>query len=67
MIKNNETVINKIIAVYEDGSILPPCGRCREFISQIDNENTETIIVLPELEELPLKDLLPESWDKKWN
>ncbi len=67
MIKNNETVINKIIAVYEDGSILPPCGRCREFISQIDNKNIETIIVLPELEELLLKDLLPESWDKKWN
>ncbi|SUU93269.1 Cytidine deaminase [Anaerococcus octavius] len=67
MIKNNETVINKIIAVYEDGSILPPCGRCREFISQIDNKNIETIIVLPELEELLLKDLLPESWDYKWD
>lgn len=67
MIKNNETVINKIIAVYEDGSILPPCGRCREFISQIDNKNIETIIVLPELEEVLLKDLLPESWDYKWN
>lgn len=27
MLKKNETVIKTIIAVFEDGSILPPCGR----------------------------------------
>lgn len=67
MVKNNETAIKRIIAVFEDGSILPPCGRCREFISQIDNHNIETQIVLPEMEEVLLKDLLPERWDGKWN
>ena len=45
----------------------PPCGRCREFIAQIDNQNIETQIVLPEMEEVLLKDLLPERWDGKWN
>ncbi|WP_232510066.1 cytidine deaminase family protein [Tetragenococcus halophilus] len=29
MLKNGKTQITKLIAVYEDGSILPPCGRCR--------------------------------------
>jgi len=67
MVKNNETAIKRIIAVFEDGSILPPCGRCREFIAQIDNQNIETQIVLPEMEEVFLKDLLPERWDGKWN
>lgn len=65
MVKNNETVIEKIIAVYEDGSILPPCGRCREFISQIDDQNLKTTIILPELKEVLLQDLLPERWDSK--
>ena len=67
MVKNNETAIKRIIAVFEDGSILPPCGRCREFIAQIDNQNIETQIVLPEMEEVLLKDLLPERWYGKWN
>ncbi len=66
MVKNNETAIKRIVAVYEDGNILPPCGRCREFIAQIDDRNMETKTVLPEMKEVPLKDLLPERWDSKW-
>ncbi|HCR3189319.1 cytidine deaminase [Enterococcus faecalis] len=66
MVKNNETVIEKIVAVYEDGSILPPCGRCREFISQINDKNMNTRIILPGLKEVLLQELLPERWDYKW-
>jgi cytidine deaminase len=47
MVKNKETAIKKIIAVFEDGSILPPCGRCREFIAQIDDRNILAQIVMP--------------------
>lgn len=65
MLKNNETVIKRIIAVYEDGSILPPCGRCREFIAQVDDHNMKTKIILPEMKEFLLQDLLPERWDSK--
>ncbi|BAK94262.1 cytidine deaminase [Tetragenococcus halophilus] len=67
MLKNGKTQITKLIAVYEDGSILPPCGRCREFISQLDNNNYETKILLPTLRETSLNKLLPERWDDKWN
>lgn len=67
MIKNGETEIKKIIAVFEDGSILPPCGRCREFIAQINDQNIKTQIIMPELKEALLQDLLPERWDNKWN
>ena len=67
MVKNNETEIKMLIAVFEDGSILPPCGRCREFIAQIADQNIETRIILPEMKEVLLQDLLPERWDNKWN
>ncbi|AYW49947.1 cytidine deaminase [Tetragenococcus halophilus] len=67
MLKSGMTQIIKLIAVYEDGSILPPCGRCREFISQLDNNNNRTKILLPALRETSLNELLPERWDDKWN
>lgn len=67
MLKIGETKIKQIVAVYEDGSILPPCGRCREFIAQIDDSNIATLILLPNLRELPLRELLPERWDDKWS
>lgn len=66
MVKNGETAIKQIVAVFEDGSILPPCGRCREFISQIHDDNLRTTVVLPELRSLALSELLPEQWDAKW-
>ncbi len=31
MVTNGEYIIKKIVTVIEDGTILPPCGRCREF------------------------------------
>jgi cytidine deaminase len=32
MITAGKNKIIKLIAVYKDGTIIPPCGRCREFI-----------------------------------
>ena len=46
MLKNRETKIKRIVAVYEDGSILPPCGRCRELMSQLDLYNENTMVVV---------------------
>lgn len=67
MVKNQETVIEQIVAVFEDGNILPPCGRCREFMAQINEQNLEAKIILPEMKEVLLRDLLPERWDGKWS
>lgn len=67
MIKSGQTKIKRIIAVYQDGSILPPCGRCREFIAQIDDENRAALVVMPEMREVALENLLPERWDSKWS
>lgn len=63
MLKSGETEISKIIAVDRKGKILPPCGRCREFISRVDEKNLETAVILPGEIECKLKDLLPDRWD----
>lgn len=67
MLKNGETKIKKIVAVYEDGSVLPPCGRCRELILQLDIENENVVVAIDNDREVTLKELLPARWDKKWD
>src|SRR5262245_60297163 len=46
MITAGESRVIKMIAVDWDGQVLPPCGRCREFISQLhdDNLNVEVMV-----------------------
>lgn len=44
MINKDETHIKEIVAVYKDGTVFSPCGRCREMISQIDINNYDTDI-----------------------
>ncbi len=61
MVTAGENRIEKIVAVYEDGSIVAPCGRCREFMYQICYENLNTKILLSG-GECTLKDLLPHIW-----
>lgn len=67
MLKHGETKIKRIVAVYEDGSILSPCGRCRELISQLDLDNENTVVAINNDQKVTLKELLPERWDKKWD
>ncbi len=63
MVTNGEYRIKKIVAVSSDG-ILPPCGRCRELMSQIDDKNWNTQIIVGKNRIVKLKDLLPERWKK---
>ncbi len=65
MVTHGEHKIKKIVAVSEDGKILPPCGRCREFMHQIHEENLNTEIIIDKNKVVKLKDLLPYPWDKK--
>jgi len=61
MIKHRETVIKTIVAVTLE-SVLPPCGRCRELLVQVDPANFQTEVILPENEVRPLTELLPQHW-----
>lgn len=63
MVTAGEHRIVKIVAVWRDDAgrlyALPPCGRCREFIRQIDPTNLDTDIVLGIHRSALLRDLLP--------
>ncbi len=66
MFLNQEYRIKRIVAVCADGTILPPCGRCREFMYEVDQKNNDTEIVLEKNRVVKLKDLLPEPWQNKF-
>lgn len=59
MITHEESRITKIVAVGRNGKILPPCGRCREFIYLVNNENVETEVLVAEKKVVKIKELLP--------
>jgi cytidine deaminase len=64
MITAGENHVLKMIAVGWDGSIMPPCGRCREFISQLHSENPNAEVMVSDGVVLTLRKLLPYDWKK---
>ncbi|HDK7161150.1 TPA: cytidine deaminase [Clostridium botulinum] len=63
MITAGENRITKVVAVYEDGTIIPPCGRCREFICQIHDENYKCEVMIKKDMIININDLLPYRWE----
>jgi cytidine deaminase len=63
MVTAGEYRILKIVAVWRDEEgrlhVLAPCGRCREFIQQIDPANIDTEVVLSRDRSARLRELLP--------
>ena len=64
MLKNRETQIEMIVALNSDG-IIPPCGRCRELLFQVDNKNIKTKIYLSAEKYTTLDELLPHRWESR--
>lgn len=63
MVTRGEQSIARIVAVLGDGTVLPPCGRCREFMRQIDPGNLDrTEVLLGRDKAVKLRDLLPHPW-----
>jgi cytidine deaminase len=50
MVTAGEYRIATIVAVWRDDDgllyVLPPCGRCREFIRQVDPADLDTEVIL---------------------
>lgn len=59
MITAGESRIVKLVSVYKDETIIPPCGMCREFISQIHDENLNCEVMLEKDVVVTIGDLLP--------
>ena len=62
MLKDRETKIQMIVALTEKGNVIPPCGRCRELLYQVNVENLDTQIIIEDEKVVSLRDLLPHTW-----
>jgi cytidine deaminase len=56
----------KVVAVWRprggvDVHVVPPCGWCREFISQLAPPGRDTIVVLGEQDSVAVSQLLPQN------
>jgi cytidine deaminase len=68
MITAGETAIARVVAISGDGKILPPCGRCRELMYEIDASNLEaTLVIVGQKKAILLKELLPHPYHEVWN
>ncbi|MBD3304563.1 cytidine deaminase [Candidatus Woesearchaeota archaeon] len=65
MVKNGETRIRKIVAATFDGTVLPPCGRCRELMFQLNKENLDTGVIVSKDKKAKLRELLPYPWQER--
>ena len=62
MITAGESRVVKLAAVCDGVGVVPPCGRCREFLYQINHENLRCEILLKN-RVATLDELLPERWE----
>lgn len=60
MLTAGESRVEQIAAVGWDKSIMPPCGRCREFLMQLGNP--DALVLVAKDTAVKVKDLLPFSW-----
>lgn len=62
MLKHGESVIQAVVAVDNDGNAVPPCGRCRELMSQLSRENLNAIVEVKNGIFKSLGEILPYDW-----
>ncbi|MFO7960415.1 MAG: cytidine deaminase [Nitriliruptoraceae bacterium] len=62
MVTRGENRVVRMVAVDVDGRVTPPCGRCREFISQLHAANAVTEVLVNDETVVTLQQLLPFDW-----
>lgn len=67
MLTSGESAISAIVAVSSDGKILPPCGRCRELMYQVNRDNLRTDVIIGVGKTVKLEELLPFRWQEAWD
>lgn len=61
MVASGEKKIKSILIVGETQEFLPPCGACRQVISEFAEEDTEVILVTgkKEFKSIPFAEMMP--------
>ena len=62
MVAAGESRIVKLVAWKEGEGPVPPCGRCRELLYQLNHENLACEVLLPGGVKT-LDQLLPDRWN----
>ncbi len=65
MITNGENEIKRVIAVNRDKKVIPPCGACRDLMTQLMPENYKSIEIMLDYDEnrvVTLGELTPDWW-----
>lgn len=61
MLTSGEHEVEKVMSVYKDGTVMPPCGACREFMMQLGGSARNIEILLDNNGKTArLIDLIPE-------
>ena len=65
MITNGENAIRRVIAINSAGKVIPPCGACREFMTQLMPDSYRTVEIMMDYETnkvVTLGELTPDWW-----
>ena len=65
MITRGESEIRRVIAVNWDGKAMPPCGACRELMTQLMPDRYRSVEIMLDYDAgriVTLGDLTPEWW-----
>ena len=65
MLTNGEDAIKRVVAVNWNGKVMPPCGACRELMTQLmpnDYKNIEVMLDYENNKIVKLGELTPEWW-----
>lgn len=65
MITNGENAIRRVITINRTGKAIPPCGACREFMTQLMPDSYRTVEIMMDYETnkvVTLGELTPEWW-----
>lgn len=62
MLTAGGSAITRMVAIGQSGAVLAPCGRCREFVAQLDPANGHTLVMVDNTTVVSLSELLPYRW-----
>ena len=61
MFTAGEYEISMVCSIYKDGTVMPPCGACREFMMQLGTDASKIQVLLnKDGRNTTLKELMPE-------
>ena len=62
MLNAGESRIKALLVLDHDGALLPPCGKCLEVMTQLDETNRNATVYLSKEKTVAVGELYPLDW-----